>query len=773
MIGKNLSHYKILDELGRGGMGIVYKAEDTKLDRTVAIKVLSRHLDSDSAAKKRFIHEAKTASSLDHPNVGYIHEIGETEDGQLYIAMAFYSGEPIEDKIARGPIPVEDALDYAIQTAEGLKRAHAIDIIHRDIKPGNLMVTDQGVVKIVDFGVSKMASQTLLTKTGSSIGTTLYMSPEQARGDVTDHRVDIWALGVALYEMLAGVRPFKSEYESALVYSILNEDPEFITKIRPETPVALERVIEKALAKKVDRRFQTIDEMLAALREVEVDLRSGQAKTKALGLGRRQQQMLIRVIAGVVFVILALALYRWGSDTDPVSIAVLPLRLETPDTTQIYFVNGVHESLSNDFVRISGWRVRGRSSVMQFQDASTPIPEIARILSVDYVFDGRIRRDGDRISISATLIDALTDTPIWFEEYQGDFSDIRILLAQITREVASQAGVELTPNEHQRFASAKPVNAEAQDAYYLGRYHWGKFTRYDLNESLRWFELAREADPEYALVYAGIAESWVGLLQMGFLSPAEASSKIVEAAEMALELDSTLAGVHHLLAVMKAWVEWNWEAAGHHFQNAIAANPSLADSRAYYSHYLIQVGRNDEGMEQAERAFELEPTSALVQSVTGWSLLMVRRLDEAAERFQSLLKVQPNNLIALDGLWDTLNQKHEFSEALANARLLYAAMDEPSVITALDEGFEENGYPGAMLRAAQMLAGRADSVYSPAYDVARLYLNAGRNSDALDWLERGVDELSPDMPYIVQPLWDPLRDELRFKAVLTQLNLPE
>ena len=240
-------------------MGIVYKAEDTRLERTVAIKVLSRHLDSDSAAKKRFIHEARTASSLDHPNDGYVHEIGETDDGQLFIAMAFYVGETIDVKIGRGPLHIIDALNNTIQTAEGLVTAHSKGIIHRDIKPANLMVTDEGVVKILDFGVAKMSSQTQLTKTGATVGTTLYMSPEQARGDPTDQRVDVWALGVALYEMLAGVRPFNSEYEAAVVYSILNEDPEFITKVRAETPAALERVVEKALAKKVDQRYQTVE----------------------------------------------------------------------------------------------------------------------------------------------------------------------------------------------------------------------------------------------------------------------------------------------------------------------------------------------------------------------------------------------------------------------------------------------------------------------------------------------------------------------------------
>jgi len=773
MVGKTFSHYKIVSELGRGGMGVVYKAEDTNLDRPVALKFLPRHLDADSDAKQRFVHEAKTASALDHPNVGYIHEIGETDDGQLFIAMAFYSGEAVEEKVARGPLPIDEALSYAIQAAEGLKRAHATGIIHRDIKPANLMVTEDGVVKIVDFGVAKMASQTQITKTGTSIGTTLYMSPEQARGDVVDNRADIWALGVALYEMLAGVRPFNSEYESAIVYSILNEDPEFISKVRPETPAALERVIEKALAKKVDQRFQSIDEMLEALREVEVDYRSGQAKTKTLGLGRKQRTLLMRATAGFAAAIVALGLFWWTSDSDPITIAILPLRYETPDTTQIYFVNGVHESLNNDFVRISGWRVTGRSSVMQFRDAITPIPEIASILDVDYILDGKIRRDDDKIFVSATLIDAPSDTPIWFEEFQNDFSDIRILQATIAREVANQAGVGLTPDEEQRFANAKPVNPAAQEAYYLGRYHWSKFTPYDLNESLRWFELAKEEDPDYALAYAGIAETLGSLVQMGIVSIAEISSKIQEADEKAFELDSTLAEVSHRLAVSKTWADWDWAAAEPHFLNAIATNPNWADVRAFYSHYLLHMGRIDEGMEQADRAFELEPASALVQALNGWSLLVVGRVEEAAERFGTLLEVQPNNMMALDGLWDTYNQKQMYPEALEKARLLYMAENKPAVITAFDDGFEKNGYRGAMLQAAELMAGRADSVYSSAYDVARLFINAGRNSEALAWLEHGVVERSPDMPYLVQPLWDPLRNELRFKEILRRMNLPE
>ena len=772
MIGKSISHYKILEELGRGGMGIVYKAEDTRLDRTVAIKVLSTHLDSDSEAKKRFIHEAKTASSLDHPNVGYIHEIGETDDGQLFIAMAFYVGEPIGDIVDRGPLPIEDALNYAIQTAEGLVRAHEMGIIHRDIKPANLMVTREGVVKILDFGVSKMASQTQLTKTGASVGTTLYMSPEQARGDVTDHRVDIWALGVVLYEMLAGVRPFKSEYEPAVVYSILNEDPEFITRLRPETPAVLERVIEKALAKKADQRFRTMEEMLDALREVEEEISAGRARTRSRGLGRKHRLILNRAIAAVTVVIATLGIYWWLSDPDPVSIAVLPLRYATADTTQNYFIDGVHEGLIGDFLKIGGWRVRGRSSVMQFRDGNTPVQEIARILDVDYVFEGIIRREGEDIQFSARLIDAPNDEYVWSGDFVDVFSAMQILQADIAQAVAAQVGVDITHREQLRFASAKPVDPEAQEAYYRGRYHWGRLTRDDLYESIRWFELAKEKDPEYAPAYAGIAETYGGLLQMGFLSPAEATSKMMVAAERALELDSTLAEVHHMMAMIK-YLEWNWVEAEPYFQNAIAANPNWADSRAYYSHVLLLTGQREEGIEQADIAFELEPTSLLVQGVTAWSLLMAGDLDRAMDRFQSIVEVHPDNLMAVDGLWDIYTLKQMYPDALENARALYTALGESTVVAALEEGFENDGYRGAMLRAAELMAGRADSVYTPAYDVARLYLNAGRNRKALEWLERGVEERSPDAPYVIQPLWDPIRKQPRYMEILRGVNLAE
>jgi len=405
---------------------------------------------------------------------------------------------------------------------------------------------------------------------------------------------------------------------------------------------------------------------------------------------------------------------------------------------------------------------------MQFRDGNTPVQEIARILDVDYVFEGVITRVGEDVQFSARLIDAQKDEYIWGDEFVNDLGSIQILQAAITQMVASQAGVSLTQSEQLRFAKAKPVDPEAQEAYYRGRYHWGRFTKDDFYEALRWYELAKEEDPEYALAYFGIAQTWGALHQMGFLSAEEALPQKRAAAEKAIKLDASIAQAHHMLAITE-FTEWNWQASEPFFQDAININPNWPDARAYYSHYLILTGRNEEGIVQANKALDLEPTSVLVQALNGWSMLSAGNLEDAEARFQDVVKVQPNNLMALDGLWDVYTVKKLFPEALEYAQSLYAAMDQPEVVSAFTYGFEKDGYTGAMLQGAELLASLADSVYSPAYDVARLYLNAGQYQEALIWLAQAVEEHDPNTPYIVQPLWDPIRDEPQFIEILRRV----
>ncbi len=523
MIGKTISHYKILEKLGGGGMGDVYKAEDTKLQRTVALKFLPLELTRDQEARQRFVHEAIAASALDHPNIGTIHEIDEVE-GHFFIAMAHYEGETLKDKIERGPMEVEEAFNIAIQIAQGLAKTHSKDIVHRDIKPANVLITEDGQVKIIDFGLAKLTGRTVLTKTGTTMGTVAYMSPEQTQGAAVDHRTDIWALGVMFYEMLAGENPFKGEYEQAVMYSIMNEDPEFITKVRSEVPVKMEQILEKALKKDADKRFQTIEEMLSELQTVGAKLKSGELKIRSrlLKIGRKQRIRLFRAVAVFAVLIAAGGLYLWRTkigEATPVSIAILPLKSITEDTSQEWFTDGMTDALITNLAKIGGLRVISRSSVMRYKGTNKPMPEIAQELGVDYVVDGSVLKMGDQVKISARLVDASRDEYVWADDYERAFSNVLGLQGEIAQTIASQIQVKLTPQEEVRLASARPVNPEAYEAYLKGQFHWYKLSPPDLETALQYFELALEKDPNYALAYAGIAAVWGARSQFGLVPP--------------------------------------------------------------------------------------------------------------------------------------------------------------------------------------------------------------------------------------------------------------
>ncbi len=411
MIGQVVSHYKILTKLGEGGMGVVYKALDTVLDRTVALKFLPPEMTRDDAARQRLLHEARAASTIDHPNIGTIHEVSEVE-GRAFIAMAYYEGEDLRSVLDRGPLPISDALAIARQIACGLAKAHSKGIIHRDIKPANILITENQQVKIIDFGLAKLRDRTALTKTGTTIGTVAYMSPEQAHGENVDQRTDIWALGVVLYEMLTGRHPFAAEYEEAVMYRIVNEDPEFATKSRPEIPARLNDIIERSVAKNPARRYQTIDDLCADLEAVSGERAGGRKGVSLLGrLGRRQRKIAWRVLP-LALILIATTVYfllREGHGPSSVSIVLLPLVNMAGGEGQEWFTDGMTDALITDLARISGLRVTQRPSAMKYKGADKLASEIASELGVSYVLEGSVVRLADQVKISIRLIDGSTN----------------------------------------------------------------------------------------------------------------------------------------------------------------------------------------------------------------------------------------------------------------------------------------------------------------------------------------------------------------------------
>ena len=471
MIGKTVSHYKILEKLGEGGMGVVYKAEDTKLKRTVALKFLPPGLTRDAEAKKRFIHEAQVASALDHNNICMIHEIDETKpapgepgDGQMFIVMAHYEGKILTDKIQKGPLKIDEAIEITVQMAQGLDKAHQKGIVHRDIKPGNIIVTEDGVVKIVDFGLAKLAGQVKITKTGTTIGTVAYMSPEQARGQEVDPKSDIWSLGVVLYEMVTGQLPFKGEYEQAVVYSILSEELEPISGI----PTGLERIIRKALTKSSEERYQHIEEILADLKslrkEIEAELLQKQSKKKSVP-----------------------------------SIAVLPFRDMSPQKDQDYFCEGIAEELIDALVKVEGLKVASRTAAFQFEGKGHSIRKIGEELNVNTVLEGSVRKAGNRLRITAQLVNVADGFHVWSEKYDRDTEDIFAIQDEISLAIVDNLKVKLLKEEKAKLVKRHTDNKEAHDLYLKGRYFWNRRYEVGLQKSIECFQLAINKDPHYAL----------------------------------------------------------------------------------------------------------------------------------------------------------------------------------------------------------------------------------------------------------------------------------
>ncbi len=538
MIGKTISHYKILEKLGEGGMGDVYKAEDTNLDRIVALKFLPLETTRDKDMKTRFIHEAKAASSLQHHNIYTIHEIDETDEGQLFIVMDCYEGKTIEEKIKQSPIEIDEAIDITIQIAQGLDKAHKKKIFHRDIKSANIIVTTDGVVKIVDFGIAKLAGQTRVTKDGTSLGTASYMSPEQTLGKEVDHRTDIWSVGVILYEMLTGLTPFQGDYEQAVVYSIMNEEPKPLTGLRTGIPLQLEQIVNKALAKEPKERYQHLDELIVDLNHVKkepekekTEKQIPQPPTPVDIKPVWKQPIPIVVSAFALIVIVGIVLNSIINKPEPEvvpvapqisskSIAVLPFTSISRTEEDEMFCDGMHDDILTQVAKIHDLNVISRTSVMRYRDTDKSMKEIAQELGVGTILEGSVRRVGEKVRIVAQLINAKTDNHLWAETYDRDYADIFAIQTDVAENIASALKATLTPDEISSIESAPTENMEAYDYYLKGKYYWDNYTDREGNMTAAdMLDKAVELDPSFTLAYAWLAIVDFTLYSWGLWDP--------------------------------------------------------------------------------------------------------------------------------------------------------------------------------------------------------------------------------------------------------------
>jgi serine/threonine protein kinase/tetratricopeptide (TPR) repeat protein len=775
--------YRIIEEIGHGGMGVVYKAEDLKLKRGVALKFLPPHLMDSPELNERFLIEAQAAAALNHPNICIIHEVGESEE-QPYIAMEYVEGETLRDRIKKGPLKPEEAVDLVVHVTSGLRVAHRKGIIHRDVKSANIMVTETGQVKVMDFGLAKLRGSSSLTKSQTTLGTVAYMSPEQARGEELDQRTDIWSLGVVLYEMLTGKLPFHGDHDQAVIYSILHHEPEPLLKARPGTAPELAQIIGQALVKKPADRYQTMEEFREDLASVAEGFRPIRAKRRLSGrkiLGLDIAYFLPVVLA----VVLALGIGinvggvrdrlfgRSPSAVRAIRLAVLPIVNLTGDSEQEYLSEGLTQEMITRLGSLhpENLSVIARSSVMRYKKGDTPIDRIGQELGVDYVLEGSMRREKNRVRITAELIQVRNQTQLWADSYERELSGILVLQSEVAQNVAKALALKLLPAEQVRLASTRTVNPEAYDAYLKGSYHLQKLTPVDLDTAQRYLELALEKDPSFAPAYAGLSWIWGGRAQMGLASPLETGPKAKAAALQAVSLDDSSAEAHEALAWIKTWREWDWIGAEPEWRRTLKLNPNSAQTHALYSHFLANVGRIDEAAPHIELALKLDPFNALFHSLYASVLMYSRRYDEALAAARKALAMQPDAPVALTNLEEALSAKGMRDELLAVER--ERAAPDPDRLAAFEQGLAEAGYEGAHRRLADyMAAGYESSGRVMAVNIAIKYMFAGYKTRAIDWLEKAYEDRDPNQPYLGKPVWDSARDDPRFQDLCRRIGLP-
>ena len=759
--------YRVTGEVGSGGMATVYRAEDVRHGRTVAIKVLLPEL-AESIGAERFLREIEVTAGLTHPNVLPLLDSG-TADGLLYYVMPFMEGESLHDRLQREPqLPLDDAVVIVRQVAAALEHAHERGIVHRDIKPANILLHD-GQALVADFGIAKAvtaAGGEVLTSTGLSIGTPLYMSPEQIDGSqALDRRADVYALGCVLYRMLVGEAPFTGSSSAAIMARHAVDRAAPLTTVRSELPRALDRAVRKALAKSPADRWPST-------------MRFAEAVEKAGGLDpheERRKAKRTRTVAAsvVVLAILAVTWLGFRGPASPVRVAVLPVQLQG-GTDHDYVAAGIHSALIAELGQI-GMVVAGRYSVARYADGLTPGRDIAADLGVDALVEAEVfPLAGDSLRIMARLVDGVSEASIWNGTFQARVQDIIDVARQVAASIATETRTALSAEAEARLASPSDVDPQAYDAWLRGSRLLGNLTPAGLDSAQTFFERARSIDPDYAEAHLGIAEVWGYRRQMGIVPPFEATPLARVAAQEAFRHDSLSAAVQAYRAVAAAWEEWDWETAEDAFRRTLTLDPGDARTRAFFGHFLALTGRPGESRVQADSAFSLDPGDHLVGALTSHNHLLLRDLDRAFSGAQATLDIAPGHPIALLTLRLIHEARGEDSLAYAATRRELAARGDTEQVEALDRGFARGGYHEAMREAASVLEARGEREFVAPSQIYELYLGAEMHEEAIEWIQRAFDTREAQLPYLsVQPMFDPVRDDPRVQRIIQRMRYPE